>query len=120
MNPWLETTGVILVAVSGGILGRLFATSRRSRWIWGYLLPLLLIAILALARCGNSLCFIPPFSWIAAGRVKFVILSLSVTMGLTAPMSRLRYKCEKILISIVMVATYAYFALIERLYFSKS
>ena len=112
MNPWLETAGVILVAVLGGVLGWMFSTSQKSRWVWGYLVPLLLIAILALARCGNSLCFVPPFSWIAAGRVKFVILSLAVTMGLTAPMSRLPYKCEKILISIVMVAVVVWFSIL--------
>jgi len=112
MNPWLETIGVILVAVSGGIVGWLFSTSRKSRWIWGYLLPLLLIAILALARCGNALCFIPPFSWIAAGRVKFVVLSVAVTMGLMAPMSRLPYKCEKILLSVLMVAVVVWFSIL--------
>ncbi|MHC4394987.1 MAG: cysteine peptidase family C39 domain-containing protein [Planctomycetota bacterium] len=112
MNPWLETIGVILVAVLGTGLGWGFSTSRKLHWTWGYFVPLLLIALLAVARCGNWLCFVPPFSWIAVGRVKFVILSLAITMGLTTPMSRLPYRCEKVLICVLMIGVVLWFSVL--------
>lgn len=112
MNPWLETVGVIFVAISGVALGWVFSGLRKPRWVWGYLVPLLLIAALAIAKCGNALCFVPPFSWIAAGRIKFVILSLAVTMGLTTPLSRLPYKCEKVLVCVLMIVVVIWFSVL--------
>jgi len=78
MNPWLETTGVILIAVLGVFSGRIFSRLRRPYWVLGYILPALLIAMLAMVRFDNSLYFVPPFSWITVGRVRFVVLSLAV------------------------------------------
>lgn len=112
MGPWLETIGVILVAVSGIVLGRMFSALRKPHWTWGYFLPLLLIAILVTARCSGALGFVPPFSWLTAGRVKFVILSLAVTMGLTTPLSRLSNKCERVLICVLMIMVVAWFSVL--------
>ncbi len=102
MNPWFETAGVVLIAVSGVFLGRFFSGLRKPYWLLGYFLPLALIAILVLIRFNNTLRFVQPFCWFATGRIKFVILSLVVTMGLTVPLSRLPRKCERILVCILM------------------
>lgn len=112
MGPWLETIGVVLVAVSGIVLGRMFSALRKPHWTWGYFLPLLLIAILVAARCSGALGFVPPFSWLAAGRVKFVIIALAVTMGLTTPLSRLPNKCERVLIYTLMIVVVAWFSVL--------
>lgn len=110
MNPWLETTGVILVALLGALLGKLFSSLRKPYWLWGYFLPFMLIAMLLVARLNNALAFIRPFSWITMGRTRFVILALSVTMGLSTPLSRLPRKFEKVIICILIGVVVAWFS----------
>jgi hypothetical protein len=110
MNPWLETIGVILVALLGALFGRVFSSLRKPYWLWGYFLPFLLIAMLLMARLNNALAFIRPFSWITMGRTRFIILALSVTMGLSTPLSRLPRRFEKVIICILMGVVVAWFS----------
>ncbi len=112
LNPWLETAGVVLVALLGVFLGRVFSGFRKSYWLLGYFLPLSLIAIMVLVRCNNVLRFVQPFSWIVNGRIKFVILSLAVTMGLTVPLSRLPRKIEKILVCVLMIGVVIWYSVL--------
>jgi len=98
--------------VLGVFLGRVFSSLRKPYWLLGYFLPLILIAMLILVRCNNVLRFVQPFCWIAAGRVKFVILSLAVTMGLTVPLSRLPRKCERLLVCILMAVVVTWFSVL--------
>jgi len=112
MNPWLETMGVIQIALLGIFLGRVFSGLRKPYWTLGYFLPSLLIAMLALARYNNALLFVPPFSWITAGRVRFIILALAATMGLTTPLSRLPRKCEKLIIGVLMAVVVGWFSVL--------
>ncbi len=112
INPWFETTCVVLVALSGVFLGRVFSRFRKPYWAVGYFLGFVLIMILALARYYNVLYFIWPFSWITTGRVQFVILSLAVTIGLTAPLSRLPHKYEKLLVYISMAMVVTWFCVL--------
>jgi len=112
MNPWFETIGVIQIALLGIILGKVFSGLRKPYWTLGYFFPSLLITMLVLARYNNALPFVPPFSWITAGRVRFIILALAVTMGLTTPLSRLPRKCEKLIIGVLMVVVVAWFSVL--------
>jgi len=112
MNPWSETIGVIQIALLGIILGKVFSGLRKPYWTLGYFFPSLLITMLVLARYNNALPFVPPFSWITAGRVRFIILALAVTMGLATPLSRLPRKCEKLIIGILMVVVVAWFSVL--------
>jgi len=112
MNPWLETTGVVLIALFGVFTGRACSRFRRPYWILGYILPSVLIAILAMVRFNNGLYFVPPFSWIAVGRIRFVVLSLAVSMGLTVPLSRLPYKFEKLIVCLLMAGFVFWFSVL--------
>ncbi len=112
MNPWLETTGVILIAVCGVFAGRACSRFRKPYWVLGYILPALLIAMLAMVRFNDALYFVPPFSWIVAGRIRFVVLSLAVSMGLTVPLSRLPYKFEKLIVCLLMAGFVAWFSVL--------
>ena len=116
MDPWLETIGVALVIVLGVFAGRMFSRFRKAYWTLGYFLALVLITILVIPRCNNSLAFVPPFSWFAAERTRFVILSLAITMGLTTPLSRLSNKFEKIAICILMTVIVAWFSVFPFLF----
>jgi hypothetical protein len=103
MNPWLETSGVILITVLGIILGRFFSDLRKPYWILGYFFSCILIVTLLIARIKNELYFVQPFSWMAASRIRYIILSLAISMGLTVPLSRLPRKWEKFVVYILMV-----------------
>jgi predicted double-glycine peptidase len=112
MNPWFETTGVVLIALFGVFTGRACSRFRRPYWILGYILPSVLIAILAMVRFNSGLYFVPPFSWIAVGRIRFVVLSLAVSMGLTVPLSRLPYKFEKLIVCLLMAGFVFWFSVL--------
>ena len=112
MNPWLETTGVILIAVFGVIAGRIFSSFRKPYWMLGYILPGVLIAMLAMVRFNSDLYFVSPFSWIAVGRIRYVVLSLAVAMGLTVPLSRLPYKIEKLIVCLLMAGFVIWFSVL--------
>jgi predicted double-glycine peptidase len=112
MNPWLETTGVILIAVFGVIAGRIFSRFRKPYWVLGYILPGVLIAMLAMVRFNYNLYFVTPFSWIAVGRIRYVVLSLAVAMGLTVPLSRLPYKFEKLIVCLLMAGFVSWFSVL--------
>jgi hypothetical protein len=102
MTPWVGTIGVIFMALLGIYLGRLFSRLQKSYWLLGCSVPFVLIAMLILTRYNNSLHFVQPFSWVALGRARFIILSLAVSMGLTVPLSRLPYKFEKVIVCLLM------------------
>ena len=112
MNPWFETAGVILIALLGVFLGRVFSGLRKPWWLLGYFLPFVLIVMLALARCNNALYFVMPFCWVAVGRIRFFTLSLAVSMGLTVPLSRLPRKCEKLIVCILMAVFVIWFTVL--------
>jgi len=112
MNPWLETMCVILIAVFGVFAGRACSRFRKTWWVLGYILPSVLIAMLAMVRFNNTLYFVSPFSWIAVGRIRYVVLSLAVSMGLTVPLSRLPYKFEKLVVCILMAGFVTWFSVL--------
>lgn len=113
MNPWLETIGVIFVALLGVLLGKLFSCFRKPYfWSWGYLVPFILIAMLVVTRFNHALPFVPPFSWVTAGRTRFIILAFAVTMGLTTPLSRLPRKFERITIGLMMAVVVVWFSVL--------
>ncbi|MHC4122329.1 MAG: cysteine peptidase family C39 domain-containing protein [Planctomycetota bacterium] len=112
MGLWLETAGVILLTVLGVVVGKLFSRFQKPYWTLGYFLPLLLIMMIAMTRVVDSLVFVPPFCWVTAGRVKFVIFSLAVTMGLTTPLTRLPRKYEKFVVCTLMTVVVVWFSIL--------
>jgi hypothetical protein len=102
MNPWLETLLVALFAFSGVVLGLWFSRLPRPYWLLGYFIPLTLILLYALAVQKPRLGLVPPLSWMMLGRNKFAVLGFIATFVLTTPLSRLRRKRERILVSFLM------------------
>ena len=112
MNPWFETAGVVLIAIFGAFAGRFFSRFHKPYWVLGYLIPAGLIAMLALVRFYPALAFVRPFVWMTAGRIRFVTLSLAVSMGLTVPLSRLPYKAEKLVVCLLMAGFVLWFSVL--------
>ncbi len=111
MNPWLETAGVALLAILGTVLGIGSRQFRRPVWFLGYLLSLALLAILLLGRLA-VLNFTFPFSWLVATRMRFILIALATTLGLTTPLSRLPYRWEKVGVCLLMGAVLWRFSLV--------
>lgn len=110
MNPWIESAGVVLIALVGVFVGRVFSRFGKLLWVLGYIIPGMLIIMLGMVRFNSDLYFIRPFSWIAVGRIRFVVLSLAVAMGLTVPLSRLPYKIEKLIVCLLMAGFVIWFS----------
>lgn len=111
MNPWLETVGVALLAVLGMALGIGSRRFRRPVWVLGYVLSLSLLAILVLGRLA-ALQFTFPFFWLVATRMRFILIALATTLGLTTPLSRLPYRWEKVGVCLLMGAVLWRFSLV--------
>lgn len=101
MNPWLETAGVALIAVLGMALGILSRRLRRPYWLLGYAASLSLVALLLLGR-STALHFTPPFTWLVATRMQFILVALATTLGLTTPLSRLPRRWERVGVCLLM------------------
>ena len=112
VNPWVETILVLCVAFAGVCLGLKISRTKGYYWLWGCFIPFIFLLVLAAVRFVQSLVFIPPFSFFLAGRVRFVILALAVTIGLTTPLSRLKYAYQKVVICILMTVVVIYFAVL--------
>jgi hypothetical protein len=112
VSPWLETFGVILVALTGVAAGYLLSRLKSFFWMLCYFLSVAIILMMVLTRCSEALKFEPPFCWVAIGRIKFVILALAVTLGLTVCLRHLPHKFEKILVCILMSLVVVWFTVL--------
>ncbi|UCD49028.1 MAG: hypothetical protein JSW27_16015 [Phycisphaerales bacterium] len=99
-----------LIAVLGMALGVASRQFRRPYWTLGYGLSLSLIAILLLGRSA-TLHFTPPVSWLVATRVRFILVALATTLGLTTPLSRLPRRWEKVSVRLLMAGVLIRFSL---------
>jgi len=103
MGGWFETTGVILTAVLGAVVGRIFSRLKNRHWAWGYFVPLALIAFLGIATYVSINAFVPFLVWIAGGRMRFVIIALAVTMGCMTLIGRLKRPFERVIVLVMMI-----------------
>jgi hypothetical protein len=110
MQAYLETVGVLAVAILGVLVGKAFSCLKRPYWMGGYFLSLALATLLILPRFYYPLHFLPLFNNLLAGRTRFVILCIAVTIGLVAPLDRLPYRLEQILVCVLMAIVIGWFS----------
>jgi peptidase C39-like protein len=103
MNPWVESFGAVLLAAGGVLLGAWFSRLPKPYWLIGYLLPLFIISLFALARREPALAFVPPISWMMLGRTQFALTGFVGAMILTIPLLKLPQKRDRIAIAFLMV-----------------
>jgi hypothetical protein len=108
MGGWFEIAGVIIAAFLGAVVGRSFSRLKNPHWGWGYFLPLMLIFLLLLITYAGLNAFTPLFAWISSGRVRFVIIALSVTMGAMTLIGRLKNRIEKAFVFVIMIGVVAW------------
>ena len=95
MDPLLETSAMVSLAAAGFWLGRASSRLPGRWWASGYLLAAAFVAMYALARANSALEFLPPFSWLLAGRRELALGGFLTTLILSTPLSRLRGPRER-------------------------
>lgn len=103
MVGWFELAGVIYAAVIGAQCGRSFSRLKSRCWCFGYLLPLALIFLLLFITIAGLNASNPLFAWISSGRLRFIIIALSVTMGAMTLIGRLTNRIEKSVVFLFML-----------------
>ena len=88
MTGWLEIFGVMLLTLTGILLGWLFSRLPGRYWMFGYFLAAVPVWILWFGRTHSQWELVAPFSWLCSGRTKFAIVGLLATMVLLPPLSR--------------------------------
>lgn len=112
MDAWLEIIGVFGVILLGCALGTFAGRLRKPYWLIGYFAPLLLLVILVTTKFNTSLSFLRPFSWLVAGRTRFVTLALVVTVSLITLLPHIRHKYQRIFVSSLIVIFVSFFSLL--------
>jgi hypothetical protein len=112
MAEYLETIGVAVLAVGGIFAGRAFSRLGRPYWAIGYAAPFVLFGIIALARWFGGFSFVPPFSWLTAGRREFVVLAFSCTTLLTTELKQVAIRRQRVLVSFFMVIAVVHFSIL--------
>jgi hypothetical protein len=110
LRPWLETVGVVLLAVLGALAGRFFSRLKKPYWVLGYALPLAAILLVGTARRWVELSFTAPISWIVAGRSQFIVIALASTTLLVTPLSRLPRKRDRTYVILFLLIFLVYSA----------
>lgn len=93
--------GIIALALAGGKIGQLLAQKPRSIWLGGFLLLLLPLLLIGLARKLPQLEFMPPCLWLMAGRSEFVVLAFLIPALLSIPAAQLPLPRQRWLVQVL-------------------
>jgi hypothetical protein len=108
MSAWIETIGVLFLALAGCYAGLFFSRLKKPWWALGYVLPMLVIGAVALTRYHEALAFVSPLSWLVKGRARFATMAFAGTLVLRTPLSRLRRRREKMWLTALIVVIVGY------------
>ncbi len=103
MNPWREIIFVVTIALSAVRLGRFCAAGNRIRQTMGYAIPLMILVALSLGRSGF---FGSPEGWLGGifhGRLRFVVLSFAIPVGILTLEPFLPKRWERIVVRILLL-----------------
>jgi predicted double-glycine peptidase len=112
MMPWLETMGVIALALIGAGLGHLASRLRPAVWVFAETLPFVMVAMIGLSRRFEALNFVAPFSWVMEGRREFVMLAVAGTILLVGATGLLADQRQRKLIRVLAFVAVCNFALL--------
>ena len=104
MVGWIELAGVIYAAIIGAEAGRSFSRIKSRYWCLGYLLPLTIFLLLLYITFSSLSTSNNLFAWISAGRLRFIIIAISVSMGAMTLICRLKNRAEKAVVFIITLA----------------
>jgi hypothetical protein len=90
------------VALLAFLLGRGFSRLPRPYWLLGYVIPLGLVLLYCVAIFEPELGVVPPISWMTIGRSRFVCFNLITTMLLSAPLTRLPQRRNRVVVCLLI------------------
>ncbi len=109
LDAALQAGLVVLAGVVGVVAGRACGAIRGRLWSVGFVVPLLLVAIVGVVRYRPWLGFVPPFAWILGGQVQYHVAAFAVACLLTSPLSRLSTVRVRALVSVFMALIVVYY-----------
>ncbi|MBN1125864.1 MAG: hypothetical protein JXA82_12715 [Sedimentisphaerales bacterium] len=115
IQPLHETMGIVFLTGIGIFTGRIL-WNKPKYWILGYILPLAILAFLLAGRISFLSDLLPVLHRISMSRMRYVFLTLAITIGLMTPLPRLPHRFEKVLLSFVLLAFVGYFCILPFLY----
>jgi len=98
LTPWFESLVAVSIALSAFLVGRWFSHLPKPYWLIGYAIPLGLIVLYCIAIFVPELTNVPPLSWMMIGRSRFVSFNFVATMLLSAPLTRLPQKRNRVMV----------------------
>ncbi len=98
MGPWLETIGVITLAILGAALGYLSSRLPKRYWLVGFGGGLALVGMIGACQWFYQSNFVPPFSWVTWGRSEFAVIALSGVMMVMSLVPHITGKRLKVLL----------------------
>jgi predicted double-glycine peptidase len=110
MFALLETLGVVGLAAAGIGIG-LVLSRRRRLWMLGFTVSLVFVIAFALASRFLVLTFVPPFSWITAGRTEYALYALFVPMAFATLTPRLPHRRQRRVVAIGVAFCTVYLSL---------
>lgn len=110
MSPWLEAIFTLIAAATGGALGRGCSRLPRHWWLLGYLLPLGVIAALAIAVRRPEWALHPLLAWVFVGRWKLSLMAAVVAMIFSALLPRLPQARERRALAVLVAVAVLYFS----------
>ena len=102
MAVWFETLGILLIAIAGVILGHWASRRSTGARIFAMSASFAVVGLILLARQGQLWSTFPFLCPISTSRMRFVLLSFAVTLGLTAPLGQLRSLASRFVTCLVM------------------
>jgi predicted double-glycine peptidase len=112
VGAWLETLGVSILALMGIFLGASLSKFKKPYCWFGFAVSFLFISILLFIRFFPKFSFVIPFSWFVTGRIRFIVITAAVTLGLTASIHNLQNKIEKVSVGILMAIIIVWFCIL--------
>src|SRR5215468_2245603 len=96
--PWFESFVVVSIALLAFLLGRWFSRLPKPYWLIGFAIPMGLIVLYCIAIFVPELTTVPPISWMLIGRSRYVTFNFVATMLLSAPLTRLPQKRNRVMV----------------------
>lgn len=96
-----QILGIILLAIAGAKIGQVLAQKPRAIWLGGFILLMLPLLLIGLARKLPQLEFMPPCLWLMAGRSEFVVLAFLIPALLGIPAALLPLPRQRLLVQVL-------------------
>jgi predicted double-glycine peptidase len=102
MSLWLETIGMLLMAMLGIALGLAASRHSMNARFTAMAVAFAFVGLILLARLDELWSFLPFLCPLATGRIRFVVLIFAITLGLTAPLDQLSSRISRFTTCLVM------------------